>query len=87
MLIYLLCGVFSGALLGSWAAYWLARRRAPRRDGAVFTPEPAGADAPERAQADQAKKQAEEAMRRLEEGLYSVLFYDRKKTGRGGDLN
>lgn len=84
MVIYLLCGVFLGALIGSWGTFWLTHLKVKGRAGAFFVPPNDCADLNERARTEE-EKQAEDSMRRLEEGLYSVLFYDRKKTNKGSD--
>lgn len=85
MVIYFICGLFAGLLIGSWGAYYALNQTidAPK----TFDIDPKGNDKPETAdlEADETERKAEEQRRKQFEGLMNVLGYDGKPQKKDGD--
>jgi hypothetical protein len=85
MVIYFICGLFAGLLIGSWAAYYEINRMldAPEKPDTVLpeTKQPESADP----KAVEAEQKADEQRRKQLEGLFNVLNYDGKPPKKDGD--
>lgn len=81
MLIYLLCGVFLGALIGSWGV-WILTHIEQKPTVAVTPPvEPEELTPEEIAEEIKAKRD----MQKLEQSLYEMLMHGGRKINVGGE--
>ncbi len=85
MLIYLLCGVFLGVLIGSWGAYLLfGHAEKPIVEDVPLATFSTSADEPT-AEAEAARIQADREMKALTDGVKNLLMYTGKPTKESGD--
>lgn len=85
MLIYLLCGVFLGALIGSWGACALLSGKQKPAMPVAATAALSDGKPGQDAEAEAARIQADREMKALTDGVKNILMYAGKPTKESGD--